>query len=78
VTIREILYLNPAPYKGFIVDVIKYPKFHALRMYSDNFEEFSDTQKVSLLEWINKVLELINVVTPCRLEREASSDLHKL
>lgn len=70
-TIKEILHNNPAPYPGFIVDIVIYPKWYALRFYADNFEDFSESQKVSLLEWLNKQLELINAIVPCRLEKEA-------
>lgn len=69
--IGNILRSNPAPYRGFIVDVVKYQNFSALRIYSDNFEEFSEPQKGLLLEWLNSMLKVINQYTPCRLEREA-------
>lgn len=70
-TISQLLRTDPAPFRGFVVDVISYPGYAALRLYRDNFEEFSEYQKALLLEWLNAKLELINQTTPCAFEIEA-------
>lgn len=43
---------TPRPYPGFIVDVVEYPGYLALRTYSDNVEDFSDPQKAILAQYM--------------------------
>lgn len=39
-----------APYKGFIMDVVEYKDYLALRFYRDNVNSFSDPKKVELAQ----------------------------
>jgi hypothetical protein len=57
-----------APYKGFVFNVAEYEGYLTLRLYRDNYEEFSEDQKVALGIWISDLMVSIRAITPCYLE----------
>lgn len=57
--IQKIFKTMKAPYPGFIVDVVEYPDYLALRVYKPNIEEFSEMQKVSLAEYLYQLRDAI-------------------
>lgn len=57
--IREV----PAPYSGIIFDIVEYPNMPGLvflRFYADNLYSHSDSQLVSIAEWMQKLLDKLN------------------
>lgn len=66
--VSDILSSNKAPYSGFRVDIVEYPKqTFAYRIYRENIEEFSDPQKLSLFEWIDGRLKAAKQLGPVGL-----------
>lgn len=60
---REVIHNTPAPYKGLVFDVVEYddrPGIMVLRFYADNLYSFSDSQLVSIAEWMNRLLNKLN------------------
>lgn len=57
------------PSHGLIFDVVDYnSKYLTLRLYRDNFEEFSDNQRLGISMWISETMQLIRSIVPCYLE----------
>ena len=66
--VSDTLQSVKAPYPGFIVDIVQYPKqTFAYRIYMENLEDFSDRQKLSLFEWIKTRLETAQRLGPPEL-----------
>lgn len=60
---QEIIHSIPAPYPGIKFDVVEYPEIKDLvflRFYADNLFSFSDSQLVSIAEWMNLLLGKLN------------------
>jgi len=60
---REIIHSTPAPYRGIKFDIIEKRGVAGLlflRFYSENLFSFSDSQLVSIAEWMNKLLNKLN------------------
>jgi len=60
---REIINSTPAPYSGIRFDVVEkqdVPGLLFLRFYTENLFSFSDSQLVSIAEWMNKLLDRLN------------------
>lgn len=57
-----------APYPDFIVDVVEYNDYLALRVYKDNIESFSEPQKLSLAEYLYKLRDAIRSEVNCHIE----------
>lgn len=60
---KEIIHSFPAPYPNIRFDVVEYPEIENLvflRFYADNLFSFSDSQLVSVAEWMNKLLGKLN------------------
>ena len=60
---KEIINSIPAPYPGIRFDVVEkkdIPGLLFLRFYSENLFSFSDSQLVSIAEWMNKLLNRLN------------------
>ena len=73
--IKKYFAEHPAPARGLVIDIIKYPDRHALRFYRDNFNEIPDSKQQDTVEWLEKTLRDLNhenkfVVT---IEMEASA-----
>ena len=56
--LQEIVKNGKAPYSKFIIDIVEYPGWWALRLYRDNIESYSENQKVALFEYVNGLLIL--------------------
>lgn len=60
---KDIIHSTPAPYSGIKFDVVEKPDINGLvflRFYSENLFSFSDSQLVSIAEWMNKLLNRLN------------------
>lgn len=60
---KDIIHSWPAPYPNIHMDVVEYkevPGMVFLRFYADNLYSFSDSQLVSIAEWINSLLNKLN------------------
>ena len=54
---------------SFLMDVVKYPEFLALRLYEDNFLQFEGSKKEMVIDYVNKVKTLIESYgVRCELE----------
>ncbi len=52
-----------------MMDVVKYPDFLALRLYEDNFIQFSGTKKEEVIDYVMKVKKMIESYgVRCELE----------
>jgi len=66
--VQRIFKTMKAPYQGFIVDIVEYPDYLALRVYKDNIESFSEDQKVALAEYLYRVRDAIRSEVNCHIE----------
>jgi hypothetical protein len=57
-----------SPVNGFIVDVVEYPDYLALRVYRDNVESFSEPQKLACAEYLYLLRDSLNTVVKCHIE----------
>ncbi|AXH49285.1 hypothetical protein HWB76_gp117 [Streptomyces phage Blueeyedbeauty] len=57
--VQRIFKTMKPPYNGFIVDMVEYPDYLALRVYKPNIEEFSEMQKVALAEYLFQLRDTI-------------------
>jgi hypothetical protein len=67
-SVQRIFKQMNAPFPGFIVDIVEYPDYMALRTYKDNVESFSEAQKVALAEYLYKLRDAIRSEVKCHLE----------
>lgn len=52
-----------------MMDVVKYPEFLALRLYEDNFIQFTGTKKEEVIDYVTKVKNMIESYgVRCELE----------
>jgi len=57
----------------FIMDVVMYPDFLALRLYEDNFLQFEGTKKEMVIDYVTRVKKLIESYgVRCELEGKPS------
>ena len=57
------------PVKGLILDVRARPNYLALTVYESNIMEYSESQRMSLMEYLLMVRKLIQSYgTPCEIE----------
>jgi hypothetical protein len=62
-TVSKVFHSVKPPYGGLIVDIVRFtPTAYTLRLYRDNFETFSEGQKVAFAEWLNTVLQRMNML----------------
>jgi hypothetical protein len=67
--VRKIFKEYRAPFRGFIVDMVEHPEYLGLRVYRDNVESFSDSQKVLLAEYLFKLQDAIRSTgVKCHIE----------
>jgi hypothetical protein len=67
--IKAVINSKKPPYHGLVYDMVDYNgKYLTLRIYRDNFEEFSDDQKVGISLWISEVMTAVRQIVPCYLE----------
>jgi hypothetical protein len=53
----------------FMMDIVKYPEFLALRLYEDNFLQFEGSKKEMVIDYVTKVKTLIESYgVRCELE----------
>lgn len=60
---KEIIHSFPAPYSNINFDIVEYPDksgIIVLRFYAENIFSFSDSQMVSIFEWIHSLLDKLN------------------
>lgn len=67
-TVQKLFRGFKSPFPGFIVDIVEYPDYLALRVYKDNVESFSEPQKVALAEYLYKVRDAIRSEVNCHIE----------
>lgn len=52
-----------------MMDVVKYPEFLALRLYEDNFIQFTGSKKEEVIDYVTKVKKMIESYgVRCELE----------
>lgn len=56
--IKELISLRPAPFHGMVYDLVEYGTYHTIRLYRDNFEEFSESQRLALSEWLSDIIKI--------------------
>lgn len=67
--VERVFKNTPAPYSGIIVDLIEYPDYLALRVYKNNIEDFSESQKISIAEYLYVLRDTIrDLGVKCHLE----------
>lgn len=66
--VQRIFKTMRAPYPGFIVDIAEYSDYLALRVYKDNVESFSESQKVALAEYLFQLRDAIRSEVNCHIE----------
>jgi hypothetical protein len=66
--VQRIFKTMRAPVQGFIVDIVEYPDYLALRVYKDNIESFSEPQKLALAEYLYKLRDAIRSEVNCHIE----------
>lgn len=58
-----------APYKGIILDIRKRPNYIALTVHEDNIMEFSQEQRMNIMEYLLQVRSMIqNFGVRCEIE----------
>jgi hypothetical protein len=60
---RKVVRSIAAPYPGIKFDIVEYPDIPGmvfLRFYADNLYSHSDSQLVSIAEWMQKLLDELN------------------
>ncbi len=63
--VREI----PKPTYDLLMDIVMYPEFLAIRLYEDNFLQFSGNKKEMVIDYVSKVKNLIESYgVRCELE----------
>jgi hypothetical protein len=63
--LREI----PKPVPDLMMDVVKYPEFLALRLYEDNFIQYTGIKKEMVIAYIDRIKKLIESYgVRCELE----------
>lgn len=67
-SVHRIFHEMKAPYPNFIVDIVEYKDYLALRVYKDNIESFSEPQKVALAEHLYKLRDAIRSEVNCHIE----------
>ncbi|QWT30042.1 hypothetical protein SEA_TUNATARTARE_174 [Streptomyces phage TunaTartare] len=67
-TVQKIFKTIRPPYPNFIVDIVEYPDYLALRVYKDNVESFSEPQKIGLSEYLYRLRDTIRSEVNCHIE----------
>lgn len=58
------------PYSNFVLDVVEYKSYLGLRVYTNNIDNFTQGQKVSIAEYLYKVRDTIRGLgVKCQFER---------
>ena len=69
VDVQRIFKSMKAPFSGFIVDIVEYPDYLALRIYEDNVQSFSEPQKLGLAEYLYQLRDAIRSTSvKCHIE----------
>ncbi|QZE11517.1 hypothetical protein SEA_JADA_177 [Streptomyces phage Jada] len=66
--VQKVFKTIKPPYPNFIVDMVEYQDYLALRVYKDNIESFSDNQKVALAEYLYRLRDAIRSECKCHIE----------
>ncbi|WMI33549.1 hypothetical protein SEA_PHREDRICK_179 [Streptomyces phage Phredrick] len=66
--VQKVFKTIKPPYPNFIVDMVEYQDYLALRVYKDNIESFSDNQKVALAEYLYQLRDAIRSECKCHIE----------
>lgn len=72
--IKKYIELNPAPARGLVIDIVKYPDRAAVRFYRENFNSIPDSKQQDMVEWLQKSLAALNISLkplPVVIEMEA-------
>lgn len=65
---KAIRDINP-PYKGIVLDIRKRPNYLALTVYEENIMEFSQEQRMNIMEYLLNVRAMIqNFGVRCEIE----------
>lgn len=57
--VRRVFKTYRPPFPTFIVDMVEYDDYLALRVYRPNIEEFSEPQKVQLAQYLYELRDAI-------------------
>lgn len=58
-----------APYKGIVLDIRKRPNYIAITIHEDNIMEFSQEQRMNIMEYLLQVRTMIqNFGVRCEIE----------
>ena len=61
------------PSSKLLMDIVKYPEFLAIRLYEDNFLQFTGIDKEMVIDYVGKVKKLIESYgVRCELEGKPS------
>lgn len=66
--VKKIFKGTKPPYPNFIVDLVEYEDYLALRVYRDNIESFSEAQKLACAEYLYKIRDAIRSEVKCHIE----------
>ncbi|AVD99313.1 hypothetical protein SEA_BILLNYE_136 [Streptomyces phage BillNye] len=67
-TVQKIFKSMKCPVQGFIVDIVEYPDYLALRVYKDNIESFSEPKKLAAAEYLYKLRDAIRSEVNCHIQ----------
>lgn len=67
-SVQRIFKGTRCPYPNFIVDIVEFEDYLALRVYKDNIESFSEPQKIALAEYLYKIRDAIRSEVNCHIE----------
>lgn len=56
-TIKNVISLKAAPYRGLEYDIVEYPGYYTMRLYRDNFDSFPDNKRLAFSEWISEIIK---------------------
>ncbi len=67
-SVQKLFKTMKCPIRGFIVDIVEYPDYLALRVYKDNIESFSEPQKLAAAEYLFQLRDAIRSEVNCHIE----------
>lgn len=71
----DILTTSKAPHPGLEFQPVEYETHIAVRLFRENFEEFSDPQREDLAVWIGSLVNRIRALgIPCYIEAVKSKE----
>lgn len=62
--VKKYIETHPAPARGLVLDIVKYPDRVGVRMYRDNFNNIPDSKQQDMVVWLESVLAAVNASLP--------------